>query len=142
MAGRFRLHPWHMHANVSRLPGRHCVHYRRGRCLYQESLNPGYHTAWRCRVLGALEDEYDSVLTRAEAFGLGEKKAAELIRMRLGRGTPVRMPECAVGSRMTLEDALACDGLVDQACLWRLPECPGRCHRYNPAQAGEQGCRK
>lgn len=113
------------------MPGTDCVHFVRGRCLYQEALNPGLNEAWQCGVLRSLEREYDHTLNRAEAFGLSEAKAARLVqgRMSMPKWSAERCP--AQGERpLGVHDAEACDGLRGLVCVWLLPECPGRCRHF------------
>ena len=114
-----------------RLPGTACRHYERGRCLYEEALNPGYHRQWRCAVLLGWEAAYDEFLERADSFGLGESELPGLMRRRFERLTDgeVACADYQGGADASLPE---CRLLVGDLCLLRLPECSGVCRRFAP----------
>ena len=116
-------------ADVRKMPGGGCLHYTRGRCLYQEHLNPGYAARWRCRVLLHWEDSFDDFLLRAEAMNvpqnmvtdLWERKFQRMARQMFACDEFVYEPECGVP---------ACTHVHDGLCRLGLPECEGRCRHY------------
>jgi len=114
---------------VVRLPAFGCRSYHQGRCLYEEQLNPGLNTAWRCTVQARWERVYDDFLNRAENFGLDETELARLWRLRFERlaEEPVDCPDFVLALVETLPE---CRQLFVDICLLRLPECPGHCVNY------------
>ncbi len=118
---------------VVRLPGVGCRHYDRGRCLYEEALNPGYHRRWRCVVLLRWESAYDDFLERADRFGLSEAGLPELLRRRFERltGEDVDCPDYAPGADGSLPE---CRLLHEELCLLKLPECEGVCRHFAPRE--------
>lgn len=114
-----------------RLPAADCRHHAMGRCLYEEALNPGYHTAYRCVALLELHGLYDSFLVQADAFGLSENRAAGIWRKRFlehcrqDTGCQDHEP----GGMNAFPDCAHCLGDV---CALRLPPCDGRCRHYSP----------
>jgi len=115
-------------ARVIRLPAGECAHFVRGRCWYEERVNPGYEASYRCQVLERLENAYDAFLTRADAFALDDKLAVDLWNEQCRSlceelGCRDREP----GDRSMYPD---CALFLDGVCLKRLPECLGRCPRY------------
>lgn len=114
-----------------RLPGVSCRHYERGRCLYEEALNPGYHRRWRCAVLLGWEAAYDEFLERADRFGIRESELAGLMRRRFERLTEggVECRDYQPGADASLPE---CRLLVDELCLLALPECGGVCRHFVP----------
>jgi len=119
-------------ARVIRLPASACAHFVLGRCRYEESLNPGYDPAYRCRALARLESAYDAFLTQADAFALDETLAVSLWSARceaLCRESGCQ--DCEPGDTSVYPDCLL---FADGVCLKRLPECSGRCPRYTVTQ--------
>lgn len=118
-------------SRVLRLPALTCRHFIRGRCDYEEILNPGYQRAFRCVVLGRLEGVYDDFLTQAEAFGLDESRASDIWEKRFrelcGKDTGCQAYE--PGDMSVFPGCALCLGDV---CVLRLPECAGRCHNFAP----------
>jgi len=116
-------------ADVIRLPGDGCLHHIRGRCLYQEHLNPGYSTEWQCRVLLHWEDAYDNFLLRADALNVSQDAVPDLWGRqfeRLARQTfdcdkYKYGPDCGVP---------ACSHVHDGLCHQALPQCQGRCRHF------------
>lgn len=112
-----------------RFPAVGCTHYMQGRCLYEERLNPGYHTAWRCVVLARWEAVYDEFLDRAENFGLSEKDLGALWSRRFDRlaEESVPCPDVRAGDAETMPE---CRHLEGEICVLRLPECSGQCVNF------------
>ena len=82
----------------SRHPDRgECQFHMEGRCLYEERLNPGYHSGFRCRVLEEWEQAYDEFLGRVEAFGLDASALGPLWTRQFARLVR-RQPNCAGSS--------------------------------------------
>ena len=119
-------------SGVKRLPGTGCRYYNRGRCLYEERLNPGYHEAWRCRVLTAWERAFDDFVDRAEAFDLGQDRAADLWRLRMRRLGPDGCEAFVPAGQRAPVSVVPCAHAQEDLCLLALPECGGRCRRYEP----------
>jgi hypothetical protein len=125
-----------------RLPGDGCRYFARGRCLYEERLNPGLRREFFCAVMVFLEDRFDAFVIRADAFGLSSEEASRIWERRWsGRLNGewdcvdfIPLPE-------GVEEAGCCN-LVDGVCLVRLPSCPGRCRRYAGAEADEFDSRR
>jgi len=116
-------------SGLVRLPAFGCRSYYHGRCLYEEQLNPGLCSAWRCTVQAHWEKVYDDFLSRAESFGLEEAELARLWRVRFERlaEEPIACPDFAPA----LVDALPeCLHLFVDICLLRLPVCAGHCVNY------------
>lgn len=112
-----------------RLPAFGCQSYYMGRCLYEEQLNPGLHTQWRCSVLARWESVYDDFLNRAENFDLPETELARLWRLRFERLAEESI-DCP-DFESTLSEAMPeCLHLFVDICLLRLPECSGQCKHY------------
>ncbi|MGE4503884.1 MAG: hypothetical protein AB7D51_00930 [Desulfovibrionaceae bacterium] len=116
-------------SNIIRLPGAGCRHFRRGRCAYEEDLNPGLHQEHACAVVRGWTNQLDEFHDRAEAMGLGEERAGELWRVRFGRMRPEMRacPGFAPGA-----GPYECAHLDDRVCLSALPPCQGRCRRFQP----------
>jgi len=112
-----------------RLPAVGCVHFHAGRCLYEERLNPGLHTAWRCTVLARWETVYDEFLDRAENFGLSEAELGLLWSRRFERLAEESVP-CPDVREGDSESMPECLHLLEELCLLRLPECAGPCERF------------
>lgn len=117
-----------MTASIRRLPGHQCRYFARGRCLYEERLNPGYDRSLRCRVLLEWEASYDDFLLRAEAFRLGAATAAGLWENKIERLVEdiARCENFAPGGT----EATGCANALDELCVCALPPCPGRCRRF------------
>lgn len=114
---------------MRRLPGTGCRFYVRGRCLYEERLNPGYATGWRCGVLARWEEVYDDFLSRAEAFGVEDANVPGLWRDRFER----LMREKTHCERYVYADDReppCCANAHDRLCLLELPPCEGRCRKF------------
>lgn len=117
------------------LPARGCRHYLRGRCQYEEHLNPGYHKSYRCTVLDRLQNLYDGFLAQADAFGLDETQACGIWEKRFGAlcredtGCQAYEPD----DTKTFPGCLHCLGDV---CELKLPGCGGRCENFTPKPRG------
>jgi hypothetical protein len=132
-----------MRKRVTFLPGVNCEFYKRGRCFYEERLNPGLHRDWRCQVLLYLEGEYDRLLNQADAFNLDMPTATRIWEgrfRRIVRGVKpcgeyepghVRDP---AGGPMEDEESAVVDCLHGWLglCLLRLPLCEGVCRLFRP----------
>ncbi|MDP2848073.1 MAG: hypothetical protein Q8O35_07760 [Humidesulfovibrio sp.] len=116
-------------SGVVRLPAFGCRFYHLGRCLYEEQLNPGFHTAWRCSVQVRWEAVYDDFLSRAESFDLNETELLRLWRLRFERlaEEPIDCPGFSLAQVETLPECLH---LLVDICLLRLPACAGHCTNY------------
>ncbi len=116
-------------SGLVRLPAFGCRSYHVGRCLYEEQLNPGLNTAWRCGVQARWEAVYDDFLTRAENFSLDETELGRLWRLRFERlaEEPVNCPDFEPALVDTLPE---CRHLFVDICLLRLPVCTGHCVNY------------
>ncbi len=116
-------------AIISRMPGHMCRFYKKGRCLYDELLNPGYNNKWRCKVLSGLEDEYDKLLRQAETFKLSAEVVAELWNVRVAehRASTGGCYKSAFKAEDTYP--LCSDGYED-ICLLELPFCEGVCNKF------------
>lgn len=117
-----------MPAIVRHLPAAACAFFGQGRCLYEERLNPGLHTAWRCTVWGEWETDWDAFLRRAEAFSLAEDAAGRLWARRQAQlvAAARTCPDFVPGG----EGPVGCARGRDLLCLGRLPACAGRCVNY------------
>lgn len=112
-----------------RLPALGCRSYFQGRCLYEEQLNPGLNTAWRCSVQARWEVVYDEFLNRAENFALDEAEFARLWQARFERlaQEPIACPDFDLAVVETLPE---CRHLFADICLLQLPVCTGHCVNY------------
>ncbi len=112
------------------MPGRNCRYYLKGKCAYEEMLNPGYNRDWRCRVIMDLEGEYDRLLRQAEAFRLDELAFAELWEQRIEE----HLKSTVVCRRMIPREEEGfpfCAALQDEICLFELDDCEGVCERFS-----------
>ena len=146
-----------MNKNITPLPGIHCEFYERGRCLYEERLNPGLHEAWQCAVLAGLVREYDRFLAQTEHFDIDDGTALRILEKRLDSSAVALKgcdrfvpqpcdgpgcPECPASScrgcgsedlpPQGTDEAfhLACVHALDTVCVLELPVCGGVCERY------------
>jgi hypothetical protein len=97
--------------------------------MYEEQLNPGFNTAWRCTVLARWEGVYDDFLSRAESFGIDETELARLWRKRFERLAEESI-DCPDFSPALAEAMPECRHLFVDICLLRLPPCTGHCRNY------------
>ncbi len=123
---------------VTRLPGTSCAFFQRGRCLYEERLNPGYHEGFRCAVLRDWEAAYEDFLRQAEAFGLGESAASGLWQRRFERLAGAA-PACPEFQPSRGDDLPGCVFAQEGLCLLALPLCEGQCPRFavRPSEPAE-----
>lgn len=139
-----------MAGKLSPMPGVNCAFFLQGRCLYEERVNPGLRDSWRCRVLVALEQEYDRFLDQAEHFNLDLRTAMNIWERRaeeiVGWKPPCdayacRGPEVQVdGENGRPEDAvLDCVHYWLGLCLPELPACAGVCPLFAPRSAQQYG---
>ncbi|MUM78365.1 hypothetical protein GKC30_12040 [Pseudodesulfovibrio sp. F-1] len=119
-------------ADILSLPGDVCRHHMRGRCLYEEHLNPGYCAAWRCMAIARWESAFDDFLVRAERFDLGQEQAASLWERRFSR--MIRSFDCERYEPDSGEEMPACVHLCDGLCCQALPPCEGRCRHFRLPQ--------
>jgi len=124
-------------ADILPLPGDVCHHHVRGRCLYEEHLNPGYSSAWRCRAISGWESAFDDFLVRAERFDLSQGQAASLWERRFIR--MIRSCDCDRYEPDGGADLPACVHVRDGLCCLALPPCPGRCRHFRLPQAAGAG---
>lgn len=124
-------------SQVLRLPAPGCSHFLRGRCLYEEHLNPGYHADYRCVVLTRLGEVYDTFLNQADAFGLDEALAGDIWQKRLGQlsEADTGCQEHEPGDTEGFPDCAHCLGDV---CVLRLPACGGRCQHFSTSKRGSR----
>ena len=118
-------------SRVLRLPAGTCRHFVKGRCDYEEILNPGYHRSYRCPVLGRLENLYDDFLGQAEAFGLNEASASTIWEKRF-REMYGKDTGCQAYEPGDMNNFPGCANCLGDVCVLRLPECAGRCRNYAP----------
>ncbi|WP_285906144.1 hypothetical protein [Pseudodesulfovibrio pelocollis] len=126
-------------ADILPLPGDECRHHARGRCLYEEHLNPGYCSTWRCRAIARWESAFDDFLVRAERFELGQEQVAILWERRFTR--MVRSLDCDHYASGGGAELPACAHVRDGLCCLALPPCEGRCRHFRlprPVQSGPQ----
>ncbi|GAB7022953.1 hypothetical protein [Desulfovibrio brasiliensis] len=116
-------------ADVKKMPAGTCRHYVKGRCLYEELLNPGYQQDWRCVVMLRWEEAFDEFLHRAEAFGVEHDRVARLWEARFKRLAGDR-PKCERFRPAPDVDPPCCLHHHEALCLLGLPECEGRCRHY------------
>jgi hypothetical protein len=121
---------------LSFLPGDKCLHFARGRCLYEERLNPGYHAGWRCRIIRRLEDEYDHFLRQMESFQMDEEEAFGIWDKRL-----TRLLEsdalCADFAANGERELPGCSHVHGDVCMLALPACGGTCRLFRPRPSGQ-----
>ena len=114
---------------LTRLPGTACAFFERGRCFYEERLNPGYHEGWRCLVLQRWESVYEDFLRQADAFGLEDAAASGLWQRRFERLAGAD-PQCANFQPGPEDEPPGCVFAREGLCLLTLPLCEGQCARF------------
>jgi hypothetical protein len=120
---------------ILRLPATGCGHFIRGRCLYEEHLNPGYQAGYRCAVLEKLQAFYDSFLTQADAFGLEESVACGIWEKRL-RELCQEDTGCQDHKPDAIDSFPGCLNCLEDVCVLKLPECAGRCQNFTSKSRG------
>jgi len=120
-----------MAVKIRRLPGKSCVYYKSGRCLYEERLNPGFHRQWRCKILLRWEAAYDNFLLQADIFNLDQETATRIWEERLRRlmRSGRKCPDFILGGD---DEITGCASLFGSLCLKLLPLCDGQCRLYHP----------
>jgi len=116
-------------ADVKRLPGNGCRHHTIQHCLYQEHLNPGYATKWRCRVLLRWETAFDEFLERAESLNVAQDAVPDLWGRKFERLARQAF-DCEEYVFCQSGEAPACMHALDGLCRVALPACEGRCRHY------------
>lgn len=127
--------------SVLRLPGDDCRFWAQGRCLYEESVNPGLRREFACCVLVALEGSFDEFVVRGEILGLSGEQAGRIWEQRMARALNIGW-DCANFTPLPGDDGdVMCRHFMEGVCLLNMPCCPGRCRRYElPSQTdAEQG---
>ena len=117
--------------------GAGCRHLVDERCLYQERLNPGYASHWRCAVLQRWETAYDEFLARAERMGVASDDAPELWERQFQR-LAHDVFRCSDYAFCHNEEAPACAHCLAGVCLLQLPACEGRCRHFERGTAAEK----
>ena len=117
---------------IKRLPGDGCTYYVRGRCLYEERLNPGYTQSWRCQVLKKWESKFDDFLARAEFFGVEQKAVPDLWDRQFQRMAR-DVFHCQMYTYEPGVEPPGCRNQLDAICIHGLPKCYGRCRHYEIA---------
>jgi hypothetical protein len=123
------------------MPGEGCRFWAAGRCLYEESVNPGLRREFACVVLAALEDRFDDFLTRSEILGLSGEQAGQIWERRMAQALNIGW-DCANFTALQDDAGEAlCLHFMEGVCLLRMPRCPGRCRRYKLSRetVSEQG---
>ena len=113
-----------------RLPGEGCRYWVDGRCLYEESLNPGLREDFFCAVLSRLEESFDAFVVRGEIMGLSTEEAGRIWEKRMDAALNIGW-DCA--NFVFLPDGpgeMPCRHFRSGICVLRLPVCAGRCRRY------------
>lgn len=116
-------------AEVKRMPAQSCRHHIKGRCLYEELLNPGYEQQWRCVVMLRWEEVFDEFLHRAEAFGVDHERVGKLWEIRFKR-LAGDTPDCERFQSDPTNDPPCCMHHYEALCLLDLPLCEGRCRHF------------
>lgn len=120
-----------MKKRIIRFPGAGCAHFRSGRCLYEEDLNPGLRKSLHCNTLNRLEEAYDDFLRQAEVFALSEEKALRIWEERFSRLVS-QQSDCQDYLPGDNENFLGCVFALGDLCLKAFPLCDGQCPRFTP----------
>jgi hypothetical protein len=117
-------------SQVLHMPGEGCRFWAAGRCLYEETMNPGLRKDFFCTVLSALEGSFDEFVVRGEILGLSSKEAGRIWEQRMAHALNMDW-DCASFSALQ-DDAgeILCLHFMEGVCVLRLPRCAGRCRRY------------
>ncbi len=145
---------------VVRMPGVHCALYAVGHCLYEEWLNPGASSDWRCPELSRYLAAFDTLLEQAERFSLSSEAVAGLWESRSAEMPPPGSlctnhaprtggcPHCAgcspdseacgpeesadriLALRGNMSGGMDCRFALDASCVLRMPPCEGVCSRF------------
>jgi len=117
-------------SHVLHMPGESCRFWLTGRCLYEETVNPGLRKEFLCTVLSALEGSFDEFVVRGEILGLSSKEAGRIWEQRMAQALNIDW-DCA--NFTALQDDVGdvlCLYFIEGVCALRLPRCAGRCRRY------------
>ena len=128
-------------ASVLRLPGEGCRFWAAGRCLYEESINPGLRREFACTVLTTLEGRFDEFVVRGEILGLSCEQAGRIWEQRMAQALNIGW-DCANFTPLRDDGGeVMCLHFIEGVCLLRMPCCPGRCRRYEllSLSVSEQG---
>jgi hypothetical protein len=120
-----------MKGRIIRFPGAGCAYYDNGRCLYEETLNPGLDEGLRCATLNRLEEAYDDFLRQAEVFDLSEDKALRIWEERFSRLVR-QQSDCQDYLPGDNDNFLGCVFALGDLCLKAFPRCLGQCPRFSP----------
>jgi hypothetical protein len=113
-----------------RLSGEGCRFWVRGRCLYEELLNPGLMEAYACTVLRVLAERFDEFIVRGEIMGLSAEEAGRIWARRMDAALNIGWDCANFAFRPDSVDEMPCLHFQDGICVLCLPECPGRCRRF------------
>ncbi|SDL13000.1 hypothetical protein SAMN05660337_2191 [Maridesulfovibrio ferrireducens] len=120
-------------ATISKMPGHMCRFYKKGKCLYDELLNPGYNAELRCKILVGLEDEYDKLLRQAEAFKLSAEVVSELWDLRIAEHR-ASTGGCHKNTMQGEDTYPLCSDGYEDICLLEFPRCEGICDKFMPTE--------
>ena len=112
------------------LPGDGCRHWCRGRCLYEEHLNPGLELGYACSAMQRIEQRFDDFVVRGEILGVTAEEAGRIWQHRVAQAL-CKGWDCPDYEDL-LDDTgeLLCRHFEDGLCLHLLPACPGRCRKF------------
>jgi hypothetical protein len=114
---------------IALFPGASCDHYRAGRCLYEERLNPGLDVSLRCVAMLACEAAFDGFLAQADNFDLSDGRTVAIWEQRFEK-LAAKNPDCELFAPAPGQDFPRCAHFDGELCLMRLPVCPGVCRNY------------
>lgn len=117
-------------SRLLRMPGDTCRFFVAGRCMYEESLNPGLRAEYSCTVLRTLEGRFDEFVVRGEILGLTSEEAGRIWEHRMSQALNIDW-DCANFNALQ-DDAgdILCRHFMEGVCVLRLPHCLGRCRRH------------
>lgn len=120
-----------MSSKVTSMPGEGCRFYKYGHCHYEESLNPGFHKRFRCKLLVAWESDFEDFIARAERFNLDPETAGRIWseKMKSLRG---RADACEDFQQGGGASEIGCLHAYLDVCLLALPLCRGQCTHFQP----------
>lgn len=117
-----------MTQKLDRLPGTACKYYILGKCLYEEWLNPGLNTGWRCRIVLDWTEDYEKFVDRAELFNLDVETVSRMWEERFTKMMVSKRecPDFCPGG----EEAAGCAHEYGDLCHVALPSCNGMCRHF------------
>ena len=127
---RWKAFPGDVVSRPLSLPGEGCRYWLRGRCLYEECLNPGLRADYACTVLTVLEELYDDFIDRGEILGLSPEQAGRIWERRMDAALNIGWDCANFIFRPDGAGEMPCLHFWAGVCVLRLPECPGRCRRF------------